>query len=113
MRKLYGIKNCDTVKKARSWLEQNQLNYQFHDYRVDGISAELLKRFAANSGWEALLNKRSTTWRQLDEAQKADLNADTVLQLLLAHPTLIKRPVLESGDVFIIGFNADEYQHAL
>lgn len=113
MRKLYGIKNCDTVKKARIWLEQNQADYQFHDYRTDGISSELLKRFAEHSGWEVLLNKRSTTWRQLSESQKADLNNDSVFLLLLEHPTLIKRPILESGNVFIIGFNADEYQHAL
>lgn len=113
MRKLYGIKNCDTVKKARVWLEQHNVAYQFHDYKVDGISLELLNRFGENSGWEVLLNKRSTTWRELSDAQKTDLNADSALQLLLAHPTLIKRPVLESGNTFIIGFHADEYQSTL
>ena len=113
MRKLYGIKNCDTVKKARVWLEQNNVIYQFHDYKVDGIDAELLKRFADGLGWEVLLNKRSTTWRQLSDMQKTDLNAASALQLLVTHPTLIKRPILESGNTFIIGFNADQYQSTL
>lgn len=113
MRKLYGIKNCDTVKKARAWLEQHNVVYQFHDYKTDGISLALLNRFAENSGWEVLLNKRSTTWRQLSDAQKTALDADTALQLLLEYPTLIKRPILESGDDFMIGFNADEYQRTL
>lgn len=113
MYKLYGIKNCDTVKKARVWLEQHNIDYQFHDYRVDGISLELLNQFEKKLGWEVLLNKRSTTWRELSDRQKADLNPAAALQLLLAHPTLIKRPILASGDTFIIGFNADEYQSAL
>lgn len=113
MHKLYGIKNCDTVKKARVWLEQHNVDYQFHDYRVDGISLELLNQFERKLGWEVLLNKRSTTWRELSDRQKTELNPDTALQLLLAHPTLIKRPILESGDTFIIGFNPDEYQRAL
>lgn len=110
---VYGIKNCDTVKKARAWLTQNQLDYRFHDYKVEGITEPLLERFAAGLGWEVLLNKRSTTWRQLTEAQKTDLNADKALQLLVDHPTLIKRPILETGDDFIVGFNADDYQRKL
>lgn len=110
---LYGIKNCDSVKKARVWLDQHAIAYQLHDYKVDGISPELLSRFAKNSNWEVLLNKRSTTWRQLPEAEKTALNSDTALQLLLEHPTLIKRPILETGAAFIIGFNADEYQRTL
>jgi Spx/MgsR family transcriptional regulator len=110
---VYGIKNCDTVKKARAWLTQSQLDYRFHDYRVEGITEPLLQRFAAALGWEMLLNKRSTTWRQLTEAQKTDLNADKALQLLIDHPTLIKRPILETGDDFIVGFNADEYHRKL
>jgi Spx/MgsR family transcriptional regulator len=110
---VYGIKNCDTVKKARAWLTQNQLDYRFHDYKVEGITEPLLERFAAGLGWEVLLNKRSTTWRQLTEAQKTDLNADKALQLLVDHPTLIKRPILETSDDFIVGFNADDYQRKL
>lgn len=110
---VYGIKNCDTVKKARAWLENHAIVYQFHDYKVDGISPELLSRFSENLGWEVLLNKRSSTWRQLPDAQKANLNAETALQLLLEHPTLIKRPILDTGKTFLIGFNADEYQAKL
>jgi Spx/MgsR family transcriptional regulator len=113
MATLYGIKNCDTVKKARVWLEKNAVDYHFHDYKVDHITPELLSRFAEKLGWEVLLNKRSSTWRKLSEAKKTDLNADTALQLLLNYPTLIKRPILETGETFIIGFNADEYQRIL
>jgi Spx/MgsR family transcriptional regulator len=113
MMTLYGIKNCDTVKKARAWLEQQHQVYQFHDYKVDGVTQPLLSQFIMAFGWEALLNKRSTTWRQLSEAQKNTLNADTAAQLLLEHPTLIKRPILKTGDTLLIGFNADEYQHKL
>jgi Spx/MgsR family transcriptional regulator len=110
---LYGIKNCDSVKKARTWLQQHALAYHFHDYNVDGVTPELVQQFAVKLGWEVLLNKRSTTWRQLSEAQKTAVNADTALPLLLAYPTLIKRPILIAGTVFLIGFNADEYQRLL
>lgn len=113
MRTLYGIKNCDSVKKARAWLEQNNLDYQFYDYKIEGVSLQLLQKFAKNSDWEVLLNRRSTSWRQLSDAQKNDLNTESALQLLQQYPTLIKRPILEAGDVFLIGFNADEYQQAL
>jgi Spx/MgsR family transcriptional regulator len=110
---IYGIKNCDTVRKARAWIEQRNMTYQFHDYRVDGITAPLLSEFAEQLGWETLLNKRSSTWRQLPDAQKSDLNADTTLQLLLEHPTLIKRPIVKTAEVLMVGFNADEYQAKL
>jgi arsenate reductase len=113
MATLYGIKNCDTVKKARVWLDQNNVVYQFHDYKVDCITPELLSLFAEKLDWEMLLNKRSSTWRKLSDDKKTDLNAETALQLLFNYPTLIKRPILETGEVFIIGFNPDEYQHTL
>ncbi len=113
MIKVYGIKNCDTVKKARTWLEQHQLDYHFHDYKVDGVNEALLARFVASLGWEVLLNKRSTSWRQLTEAQKTSLNADTAMQLLLTYPTLIKRPLVETDAGLIVGFNAEEYQRKL
>jgi arsenate reductase (glutaredoxin) len=113
MATLYGIKNCDTVKKARVWLAQNNVVYQFHDYKIDGISLDLLQQFAEKLGWEVLLNKRSTTWRQLSDSEKTNLDSESALQLLLTHPTLIKRPILETGEVFIIGFNPDEYQRTL
>lgn len=110
---VYGIKNCDTVKKARAWLEQNQVEYRFHDYKVDGISPDLLNQFAAKIDRLALVNKRSTTWRNLTDAQKNELNAENVLPLLLEHPTLIKRPIVMSDTLFLIGFAADEYQNTL
>jgi Spx/MgsR family transcriptional regulator len=113
MLQLYGIKNCDSVKKARAWLAEQGISYHFHDYNNDGITLELLNQFVVALGWEVLLNKRSTTWRQLSDAQKTALNANTALQLLLDYPTLIKRPILKTGADFIIGFNADEYQHKL
>ncbi len=110
---LYGIKNCDSVKKAGIWLEQHGLSYQLHDFRREGLDSLLIQRFIAKVGWEILLNKRSTSWRQLDALQKTDLNAEKVTALFLAHPTLIKRPVLDTGDDFIIGFNAETYQTLL
>ncbi len=110
---VYGIKNCDTVKKALTWLAQHQLSYHFHDYKIDGVNESLLARFEVSLGWEILLNKRSTTWRQLTEAQKTGLNAQSAMQLLLTYPTLIKRPILETDAGFIVGFNADDYQHKL
>ncbi len=113
MIKLYGIKNCDTVKKARLWLEQHKLPYQFHDYRSDGLNLALLQRFEAALGWEAMLNKRSTSWRQLSDEQKTALNRDKALQLMLEIPTLIKRPILEDGERFLIGFNDKNYQALL
>jgi Spx/MgsR family transcriptional regulator len=113
MIKLYGIKNCDTVKKARHWLKQHELPYEFHDYRVDGLDLALLQRFEAELGWEVMLNKRSTSWRQLTDEQKTQLDRNKALQLMLEIPTLIKRPILENGEHFLIGFNDKHYQTLL
>ena len=110
MHTLYGIKNCNTIKKAKHWLDQNNIAYQFHDYRSDGLNIALLHQFEAQLGWEVLVNKRSTSWRQLDDIQKSSLNRDNALQLLLQHPTLIKRPILMTSDKSIIGFSASSYQ---
>ncbi len=107
---LYGIKNCDTIKKARKWLDQNGIDYRFHDYREDGLTTELLKNFLARSDWQTLLNQHSTSWRQLDTGQKSDLNEDKALKLMLETPTLIKRPVLYTEDNLIVGFKAEQYQ---
>lgn len=109
---LYGIKNCDTVKKARKWLESNDVNYQFHDFRVDGLTAEMIEQWFATVGWEKFVNKRSTTWRQLDDAQKENLNEQSAATLLLDNPTLIKRPVLDNGITILVGFSAESYQTA-
>lgn len=106
---VYGIKNCDSVKKARSHLEARQIAYRFHDYRVDGLDAALLQGFIDALGVEAVLNQRSTSWRQLDDEQKRDLTPDKALQLMLAVPTLIKRPILANGEQLIVGFSPDRY----
>ncbi|WP_349432660.1 ArsC family reductase [Methylomarinum sp. Ch1-1] len=113
MHTLYGIKNCDTVKKARKWLDEHHIEYRFHDYRADGLNAQLLQHFSSTLGWEAMLNKRSTSWRQLNDAQKNNLSEPTALQLMLETPTLIKRPILDTGEQLLIGFNAEHYQQAL
>jgi Spx/MgsR family transcriptional regulator len=106
---VYGIKNCDSVKKARNWLEARHIAYRFHDYRVDGLEAALLQSFVDTLGVDAVLNQRSTSWRQLDDTQKADLTPDKAVQLMLAVPTLIKRPILDNGQQLIVGFNPDQY----
>ncbi len=110
---LYGIKNCDSVKKARTWLDDNNINYQFHDYRVDGLNRELLEHFAVGLGWDTMLNRRSTSWRQLTDEQKNNLNEHSALQLMLESPTLIKRPILDDNNKLIIGFKAELYQQLL
>ncbi len=110
---LYGIKNCDSVKKARTWLEQQAIPYQFHDFRSDGLTAGQLQDFIARSNWEALLNRRSTTWKQLSETERNSVNTDTIVSLLLTQPTLIKRPLLDNGKELLIGFAPQAYQQVL
>lgn len=106
---VYGIKNCDTIKKTRRFLEQQQIPYQFHDYRVDGISAELLETFTQQLDWQQLLNTRGTTWRQLDEAEKDNLDKPRALALMLEKPALIKRPLLSKDNVYLLGFSEQSY----
>ncbi len=109
---LYGIKNCDTIKKARRWLEEQKITYLFHDYRVDGLSATLLQSFIDKLGWESLINTRGTTWRKLTDQQRATINnADAAKALMLEQPAIIKRPLLISakGDC-LLGYKVDEYQ---
>lgn len=113
MKILYGIKNCDSVKKARSWLDKHEVVYQFHDFRTDGLSPEQLDSFIKKAGWEQLLNKRSNSWRQLNDLQKIDLNREKAASLMLNNPTLIKRPVLQIDGQIFIGFNAENYQTLL
>lgn len=112
MTQLYGIKNCDTIKKARRWLEDNNIDYRFHDYRVDGLDADLLQKFIAELGWEALLNTRGTTWRKLDESLRASINnADSAAALMIEMPALIKRPLLWTpGQPMLLGFSDSSYQ---
>jgi len=110
---IYGIKNCDTVKKALKWLDNNHIAYQFHDLRQDGISKAELQDWSDSVGWEQLLNKRSTTWRELDDDDKHDIDADKAISLMLARPTLIKRPVMIKGNTTLVGFNEADYKKAL
>ncbi|WP_417565583.1 ArsC family reductase [Marinobacter sp.] len=107
--KLYGIKNCDTVKKARKWLDENGADYEFHDFRKDGLDGEMLARWEHAVGWDTLLNRRGTTWRKLPEEVRDTISARTAHEIMLENPSIIKRPVVErAGDVFV-GFNADEW----
>lgn len=107
---LYGIRNCDSVKKARQWLETHKVDYHFHDFRADGLDKQTLSRWISAQGWDALLNRRSTTWRQLDDAAKAALDEELAHDLMLEQPTLIKRPVLEYGKQVVVGFSESGYQ---
>ena len=107
---LYGITSCDTVKKARRWLEERGITYRFHDLRKDGLDATLLGAWERALGWEALLNRRGATWRKLSEAQRCGLDRDRAVALMLAHPTLVKRPVLDLGGSIRVGFRQDEYE---
>ncbi|PIJ51583.1 ArsC family reductase [Erwinia sp. OLTSP20] len=111
MLKIYGIKNCDTVKKARRFLQEQQVDAHFHDYRTDGLDAGLLARFIDSLGYQALLNTRGTTWRKLDETTRNNVqDAASAAELMLAHPSLIKRPLLlaENG-AMLLGFDAQRY----
>ena len=110
---LYGIKNCDTVKKARQWLDTQGIEYRFHDFRKDGLDLSLLERWETELGWEALLNKRGTSWRKLEESQREGVDRAKALMLMLAQPSLIKRPVLETGTKTLIGFIPEEYAKEL
>lgn len=110
---LYGIKNCDSVKKARTWLDARQIAYTFHDYRVDGLEPALLQRFIDKLGLDAVLNQRSSSWRQLSDEQKSDLSPEKARQLMLEIPTLIKRPILALDDQFYVGFNPEHYSAIL
>ena len=109
--KIYGIKNCDTMKKAFQWLTDHGVRHEFHDYKKSGVSASLLNTWSATLGWEALLNVRGTTWRKLPESDRQDMNEAKALQLMAQHPSLIKRPVLDHGGHLLLGFKADDYQH--
>ncbi len=114
MIKVYGIPNCDTVKKAIAWLKFNNLDYQFHDYKKLGITAEKLEQWAAQFGWEALLNKRGTTWKKLEPLVQGTITTKAVaFGLMIEKPSLIKRPVLENASIVIVGFDEENYKHLL
>ena len=107
---LYGIPNCDTCRKARRFLEQEGVDYRFHDLRADGLDRATVERWVAAAGVDALLNRRSTTWRQLPAGDRDQLTESAAIELMLAHPTLVKRPVAEKGKIVRVGFNADVYR---
>src|SRR5690606_24264598 len=105
--------NCDTMRKARAWLDQHGVNYAFHDYKKDGIDAGRLGRWCGEAGWEKLLNRSGTTFRKLPEDDKRDLDRDKAVQLMLAQPSIIKRPVIEADTRVLIGFDPDVYARVL
>jgi Spx/MgsR family transcriptional regulator len=106
---IYGIKNCDTMKKARAWLDSHRVAYEFHDYKTAGIAKDKLKRWSDELGWETLLNRAGTTFRKLPDGDKEGLNERKALALMLAQPSMIKRPVLEIGTKLLVGFKPEIY----
>ncbi len=110
---LYGIKACDTMKKARTWLDEHGLAYAFHDYKASGIDSVNLHKWCAEHGWDKVLNRAGTTFRKLDDAAKTDLDQAKAVALMLAQPSMIKRPVLDLGDRTLLGFKPELYQQAL
>ncbi len=109
---LFGIKQCDTVKKALNWLTENDVEHTFHDIRKDGLDEQMIQRWTDAAGWQVMVNKRSTTWRNLSDDVKNNLSDDNVLALLLQNPTLIKRPVVEHPEGVIIGFKTADFEAA-
>lgn len=109
---IYGIRNCDTMKRAMAWLARNSVSYEFHDYKRNGIDPELLARWSAQTGWEKLLNIRGTTWRKLTDEQRADMNGNKAIELMQQQPSLIKRPVLDHDGKIMVGFDEQAYRSA-
>ena len=106
---LFGLSSCDTCRKARRWLDDHGIEYAYHDVRADGIAAEKIGAWIEAINWQTLVNKRSTTWREISDAEKADLSAQRALRLCTQYPTLIKRPVLEWGGGILVGFSPQSY----
>ena len=109
---IYGIKNCDTMKKARAWLDKAGVDYSFHDYKAEGIDMARLERWSKDVGWETLLNRAGTTFRKLPEKDKDGLTAAKAIKLMIEQPSMIKRPVLEAGKSLLVGFKPDDYKAA-
>ena len=106
---IYGIRNCDTMKKARAWLEAHGVDYDFHDYKSDGIDRATLEKWAKTVGWEVLLNRAGTTFRHLPDDAKQNIDERKAIKLMLEQPSMIKRPVLERGRTLLVGFTEDRY----
>ena len=113
MIKIYGIPNCDAMKKARRWLQANGVEYDFHDYKKLGVPEKKLKTWVKQAGWETILNKRGTTWRKLDDELKHNIDNASAIKIMLDNPSIIKRPVLESNQLLLIGFKEDEYRQLI
>lgn len=106
---LYGIRNCDTMKKARTWLDGHAVDYRFHDYKTDGIDHAHLSGWCSALGWEAVLNRAGTTFRKLPDADRQDLDAEKAIALMLANPSMIKRPILDRDGALAAGFRPEVY----
>ncbi len=113
MTTLYGISNCDTIKKARRWLDDHNVDYDFHDYKKAGIDSKTLQDWCKEFGFESLLNKRGTTWRKLDDTLKDNVDEASAIDIMCEHTSVIKRPVLISGSTRILGFDENAYQSLL
>ena len=113
MTTIYGIKNCDTMKRAFAWLKDHHVDYEFHDYKKAGVTEAMLESWSAKAGWEKLLNTRGTTWRKLPEQHRAAMDERKSLQLMQHQPSLIKRPVLAHGKELLVGFDETEYERVL
>lgn len=109
---IYGIKNCDTMKKARTWLDKHDVAYDFHDYKAEGIERGVLEGWARDTGWEVLLNRAGTTFRKLPEKDKEGLNEKKAIGLMVAQPSMIKRPVLDIDGKLLVGFKPEQYEKA-
>ena len=107
---LYGIPNCDTIRKVRDWLREHDIDYVFHDYRKQGVNPEQLNSMATELGWEAMLNRRGSTWRVLPEDIRARIDEASALRLMLNNPAIIKRPILDADGRLHIGFSSQQYQ---
>ena len=107
---LYGISNCDTIKKARSWLNEHRVSFEFHDYRKQGLDRDQLQSMTSALGWETMLNRRGTTWRALPETLKNTIDSESALQVMLDNPAIIKRPIMDRQGSFHIGFSPAQYQ---
>ena len=107
---VYGIASCDSCRKARHWLEENGIEFRFHDFRRDGLEVQMLERWCEQLGWDKLLNRQSLTWRRIPEADRENIRKDRALAAMLEHPTLVKRPVLERGKFVAVGYSEDAYR---
>lgn len=110
---IYGIPNCDTMKKARTWLDQQGLEYTFHNYRKDGLDKQWLQERINELGWEQVVNRRGTTWRKLPEDVRNTMTAEIAVETLLEQPGMVKRPLLDTGNGYLLGFSADKWAEAL